>query len=142
MPTSGPIVVVEDDMDDQEIIRDVLNEIGTPNKLIFFDRSPDALNYLKTTSERPFIIVSDINLPVLNGLDFKKQIDDDHQLRKKSIPFIFMSTAATKPIVTEAYTAMTVQGFFQKSSSIEKIKEVLTLVIDYWKLCKHPNSEV
>src|SRR3954447_12198428 len=141
MAKSGPIVIVEDDIDDVEIITDVFKELDTPNKLTFFSNGPDAFHYLKTTTEQPFIILCDINLPMVNGLNFKKQIDSDPQLRQKSIPFIFLSTSAGKRAVTEAYTEMTVQGFFKKDSSIDEIKKALTLIIDYWKLCKHPNSE-
>jgi hypothetical protein len=33
-----------------------------------------------------------------------------------------------------------VQGFFKKEDSIHQLKRTLTLIINYWKLCKHPNS--
>jgi CheY-like chemotaxis protein len=85
-------------------------------------------------------ILCDINLPGMNGFEFKSEIDNDFKLMEKSIPFIFFSTAATKPIVTEAYTKMTVQGFFQKNDNIEELKYSLKTIIEYWKLCKHPNG--
>jgi CheY-like chemotaxis protein len=141
MAKAGPIVIVEDDVDDQEIITDVLNELGIANRLIFFSTCPDAFNYLKSTTELSFIILCDINLPGMNGLDFKKQIDNDPELRQKSIPFVFFSTSDDKRIVTEAYTDMTVQGYFKKSSSIEGLKKSLSIIMEYWKLCKHPHSE-
>lgn len=141
MATPGPIVIVEDDLDDQEIITDVLKDIGISNELIFFDRCPEALEYLKTSSEQQFIILCDINIPGMNGIEFKKRIDDDPHLRQKSIPFVFLSTSAEKSTVTEAYSKMTVQGYFKKSSSVEEIKKALTLIMDYWKLCRHPNSD-
>ena len=140
MPKPGPIVIVDDDMDDQEIITDVLKDIGVSNKLIFFDRCNDAFHYLKTTSDQPFIILCDINLPEMTGLEFKAQVDSDMELKQKSVPFIFMSTAAGKSIVTEAYTKMTIQGFFEKTASMQEIKKSLTVILDYWKLCRHPNS--
>jgi hypothetical protein len=45
-------------------------------------------------------------------------------------------------VVKEAFTEMTVQGFFQKSSNIKELKHVLSVLIEYWKLCKHPNSDL
>ena len=134
----GPIIIVEDDTDDQEIISHVLNQLNIPNEVVFFDSCQDAYNYLKTTTNKPFIILSDINLPGLNGLELKRQIDSDPELRQKSIPFIFMSTAAEKSVVNEAYTKMAVHGFFQKTSTLEQIREVLSCIINYWKLSKHP----
>lgn len=140
MAEHGPIVIVEDDIDDQEIIEEVLKELKVDNKRIFFGLCEQALNYLKTTSDSPFIILCDINLPQLNGLDFKRMTDADPYLRQKSTPFIFFSTAATEPTVTEAFTKMAVQGFFQKKGSVEEIKKALTIIIEYWKLSKQPNS--
>lgn len=59
----------------------------------------------------PLIILCDINLPGQTGLQFKKQIDNDDELRQQSIPFVFISTNASREPVTEAYTKMTVQVF-------------------------------
>lgn len=123
------------------MIREVINELNISNEALIFSSASDAFQFLKTTIKQPFIIVCDINMPLVNGFDFKKQVDSDPQLRQKSIPFIFFSTAANKQVVTKAYTEMTVQGFFQKPSNIEGIKKTLFVINEYWKLCKHPNSE-
>lgn len=140
MPIPGPIVIVEDDIDDQEIISDVLNELGLHNETLFFTRTQNAFQYLKTTSKQPFIIICDINLPEINGFEFKKQVDKDPILRKKSIPFVFLSTAFEKSIVNAAYSEMTIQGFFQKETSVDEIKKTLKVILDYWRICKHPND--
>ena len=137
---SGPIIAVDNDIDDQEIFEDILESLEIPNKLISFEDCNDALGYLKTTVEQPFLIFCDVNLPGLSGLEFKRQIDEDPQLRKKSIPFIFYSTSVNQKTVNDAYTQMTVQGFFQKKNSIGEIKNAIKLIIDYWKECKHPNT--
>lgn len=75
--TKGPIVIIEDDPDDQEIYADALNAIGIPNEIRFFGGAQQALDYLNTTEEQPFIILSDINLPGMSGLELKKYIQDD-----------------------------------------------------------------
>lgn len=137
---SGPIIIVEDDMDDKEIMEDALKELHVSNKLIWFKNCDDAWQYLKTTTDQPFVIFSDVNLPRQNGIEFKRQIDNDQQLRRKSIPFIFYSTAVNQQIVNEAYTQMTVQGFFQKSNGFEEMKKNIKLILDYWTACKHPNT--
>jgi CheY-like chemotaxis protein len=51
------------------------------------------LFYLETTQDRPFIILCDINLPGMKGNDLKKIIDDNENLPKKSIPYIFYTTS-------------------------------------------------
>jgi CheY-like chemotaxis protein len=139
MSQAGPIVIVEDDPDDQQMIGEAIKEIGIRNTIRFFDRGHDAFNYLKTDVQ-PFIILSDINLPEMNGVDFKRKIDSDPQLRSKSIPFVFFSTSAEKKAVDTAYKEMTVQGFFLKSNRYQELKDLVKVIMEYWKLCKHPNS--
>lgn len=140
MSQSGPIIIVEDDMDDQETTREAIKELEIKNELIFFDRSSKAFDFLKSTTQQPFLILSDVNLPVQNGIDFKRQIDEDHYLKRKSIPFIFYSTAADKYAVDTAYKDLTVQGFFKKNNRYDELKHDLKVIFDYWNTCKHPNS--
>jgi CheY-like chemotaxis protein len=141
MAKKGPIVIIEDDTEDEEIFKDILEELKISNKIIWFTDPHKAFDYLKTTREQPFIIFSDINLPKQNGVEFKRRIDEDKQLRKKSIPFIFYSTFVGQEIVNKAYTQMTVQGFFRKGTSYKEIKSDIKMIIDYWQVCNHPNTE-
>jgi CheY-like chemotaxis protein len=137
---NGPIILVEDDKDDKNIFESILEDLDVKNQLVWFDNCSDAFNFLRTTSQQPFIIFGDINLPGQKGTDFKKQIDADPSLRKKSIPFVFYSTSIEQETVNEAYTEMTVQGYFQKKTSYEEIKRNIKLIIDYWMECRHPNT--
>ena len=79
---SGPIVIIEDDEDDKVIIEEILKELNIPNKTVWFTRCPDAFKYLKAQTEQPFVILSDVNLPGVSGREFKKQIDNDEELKK------------------------------------------------------------
>jgi len=140
MSKRGPIVIVEDDEDDKDIFASILKELNITNKLVWFTRSDEAFKYLKTTEEQPYIIYSDINLPRESGIEFKKRIDDDKQLRRKSIPFVFYSTSVNQDAVNEAYTKITVQGFFQKGHDFNEMKQQIQLIHNYWTTCKHPNT--
>ncbi len=140
MSYQGPIVVIENDKDDQEIFRDAISDLGVTNTLLFFDRGSDAYQYLLETTEKPLVIISDINLPGQGGVELKRQIDEEPYLREKSIPFIFLSTFIDKRIVSIAYRELTIQGFFRKSSHYEEYRNVIKMIIEYWKVCQHPNS--
>jgi CheY-like chemotaxis protein len=134
------IIIIEDDLDDENFLREILIELGYQNQLKFFNDGKAALSFLKTTTDKLFLIICDVNLPGMSGTDLKKKINADPHLRKKSIFFIFYTTSADKLAIEQAYE-MTVQGYFVKENSIPEIKLTLKVIIDYWKHCKHPNSQ-
>ena len=139
MAIDAPIILVDDDAEDKELLIEALDELGIKNKLIRFENCIIAFDYLLRTTDIPFIIICDINLPKKNGIEFKRQIDEDPLLRSKSIPFVFFSTSTDKKSVDIAYKEMTVQGFFQKPNNFQDLKRVIKLIFDYWQECKHPN---
>lgn len=136
---SGPIVIIEDDEADVEIVCQALDELEVKNRRILLQNGADALDYLRTAHEQPFIILCDINLPKLSGIELRAAIDEDEKLRRKSIPFIFFSTSASASDVRKAYEE-SVQGFFLKGNSYAEIKELLRLMVAYWRECVHPNA--
>jgi CheY-like chemotaxis protein len=133
----GPIIIIEDDKDDQEILADVIKELEVKNAVHFFGSCHQAFNYLMDTKEKPFLIISDVNLPDMTGLEFRKKILENDHMRKKTIPFIFLSTSSRNESVIEGYELL-VQGYFQKPNSIKELKEIIAKVINYWQVCKHP----
>ncbi len=139
MSKLGPIVIVDDDQDDWEIYEMVFQELDVKNPVRFFDLCQDAFDYLCTTAEAPFLIICDVNMPRMNGIEFRQKITGSETLRRKSIPFIFMSTTAAQGVVEEAYV-LTVQGFFEKGKTIDLTRDTLRLIVEYWSKCRHPNT--
>ena len=136
----GPILLIEDDVDDQEFIIDALQTLGIQNEVLTFDSGKKALDFLRIATQQPFMIISDVNLPVMNGLQLKYEIQKDEYLRSKSIPFIFLSTSADPKAVKEAFD-LSVQGFFVKPDSMSELKETIDLIMKYWKRCVSPNCK-
>jgi CheY-like chemotaxis protein len=134
-----PIVIVDDDLDDHFIFTEISERLKLKNKLKFFRNGNEALHYLRTTSDRPFIIFCDMNMPGMSGLQLRKIIDSDHYLRKKSIPFIFLTTSASVGQVSDAYD-LTVQGFFLKGSGFMQMEKTFSMILEYWDKCLHPNT--
>jgi response regulator RpfG family c-di-GMP phosphodiesterase len=141
MAKGGEIVAIEDDLDDRQFMQAIVRDLGIENTIIWFDNTDEAFDYLLNTTKSIFIIFSDINLPGKNGLEFKRMIDNNPKLRKKSIPFVFYSTLADQKDVNDAYTQMTVQGFFKKGIDYEETKTMLKTIFDYWRISKHPNTQ-
>ena len=137
---TGPIILIEDDADDKDVFQDILKDLEITNVVMWFQNCDDAFSFLKSSSEQPFIIFCDVNLPGISGIECKRQIDENKELRKKSIPFVFCTTSADQKTVDDAYTKMTVQGFFKKKNTYDELKETIKLIIAYWSECKHPNA--
>ena len=108
MNKAGPIVIIEDDEDDRYLITLAFEELEYPNKLVFFTDGIKALNYLQDHNVYPFLILSDVNLPKLNGFELRKQLHSNEILAAKCIPYLFFSTFVNKKVVCDAY-AMSVQ---------------------------------
>ncbi|OJV16202.1 MAG: response regulator [Dyadobacter sp. 50-39] len=139
MNKDGIIVIIEDDEDDRFVLEEVFNELGYPNERMYFPDGPSALDYLYQTEDRPFIILSDINLPRLDGLELRRKLHSDAQLSLKCIPYIYFTTALNQRAVIDAYST-SAQGFFVKPSNFEDIKDTIFAIVEYWKKCAAPNN--
>src|SRR3954453_8126181 len=96
MSTQGPIIIIEDDREEQDILKEVFAGMEVKNQLVFFDGCEEAYTYLEKTFEKPFLVLTDINLPGMTGIELRAKINANEFLRKKSIPFIFLTTAVQR----------------------------------------------
>lgn len=138
MNKNGAIIIIEDDADDQVLFSEVFEELNYKNEIIFFNDGLEALDYLISNSIEPFIVISDINMPKLNGLELRKQIHENESLRLKTIPYLFFTTSAAQEAVIEAYSK-SIQGFFVKPSSFALLKSTIKTIVEYWQKCESPN---
>lgn len=139
MNKTGPIIVIEDDVDDQEILEEIFHKLGYMNKIIFFGDGNDALEFLNKTDIQPFLILSDLNMPKINGIELRNKVFTNEQLHVKCIPYLFFTTTATKTAVIDAY-AMSVQGFFVKPNSLQGLENTIKKIVEYWKECIAPSE--
>ncbi|HUR65016.1 MAG TPA: response regulator [Chitinophagaceae bacterium] len=138
MNKNGPIVVIEDDADDREILEEIFKDLDYQNQVIYFADSEKALVYLVETRIKPFLILSDINMPRLSGLELRQKIHTNEDLNLKCIPYLFFTTTVNQKEVVDAYSK-SVQGFFVKPATIEKLKSTIKKIIEYWHECEAPN---
>lgn len=140
MATSyGPIIYLEHDLDDQEHLIEVLQTLRVPNTLKIFNNCNSALEYLRVTKDHIFLIISDVKFPGMDGFALREEILKDDYLRKKSMPYVFLTDYADTQSIDKAYE-LEVQGFFEKEGSTIKLALIINQIIEYWKNCKHPNS--
>ena len=139
MNKNGPIIVIEDDRDDQEVLVEIFKRLGYANEIVYFFDGNLALDYLNKTDVQPFLILSDINMPKINGFELRNKIFTNEQLQTKCIPYLFFTTSATRKSVIDAY-ALSVQGFFIKKSSMQGLEETIKKIVDYWQECIAPSQ--
>jgi CheY-like chemotaxis protein len=139
MNKSGAIIIIEDDEDDRFVLEEVFNELGYPNERIYFPDGLAALDYLHNLADLPFLILSDINLPKLSGMELRKKLQVDQELSLKCIPYLFFTTAINHQVVVEAYST-SAQGFFVKPASFEDITKTIRVIVAYWQKCAAPNN--
>lgn len=139
MNKKGPIIIIEDDVEDQEILVEIFKKLGYENTIVYFGDGNEALDYLNKTDVHPFLILSDINMPKINGFELRNKVFTNEQLQTKCIPYLFFTTAANKKSVVEAY-ALSVQGFFKKPDSIDELESTIRKIIEYWQECIAPSQ--
>ena len=139
MNTTGPVIIIEDDIDDKEMLEEVFKKLGYPNELMFFDNGQDALDFLNQSPIIPFLILSDINLPKLDGFALRDKIKLDAKLQLKCIPYLFFTTASNQKAVIDAYS-LSVQGFFVKQNKMAELEKTISVIMEYWQRCVAPKN--
>ena len=139
MNKGGPIIVIEDDADDQEILAEIFLTLGYTNRICFFMDGNEALEFINKTEDQPFLILSDINMPKINGFELRNKIFTNEALHTKCIPYLFFTTSATRKAVIDAY-ALSVQGFFIKQTSMKGLENTIRKIVEYWKECIAPGE--
>lgn len=139
MNRNGPIIIIEDDDDDQTLLKETFEKLEYTNELFFFIDGNRALEFLNSSDVIPFLILSDINLPKLDGFALRDKIKMDAKLQLRCIPYLFFSTALNQDTVIKAYS-VSAQGFFKKQNSIKELEKTITVIMEYWKRCAAPNN--
>lgn len=139
MPKKGPIIIVEDESDDQDLLKELFEELNLKNVVMFFKEATDALDFLLSTNEKPFLILSDIYLPSMSGLEFLKTLRKHPLLSTRAIPFVFFTTDGNKTVIKQAYEFQA-QGFFTKPLTGAQLKQSIGAIINYWKISRVPGS--
>jgi CheY-like chemotaxis protein len=137
MKRSGDIIIIEDDPDDWEVLIDVFKKVMKEqkydNRVIVFEDSTMVLEYLNETDTELFMVISDINMPLLDGMKLRESICADPKLHKRCTPYIFLTTGAVNKNNIAKAEELSVQGFFEKPASIKDYKLLVEQILGYWQ---------
>lgn len=135
------ILLVEDDHVDVMNVQRAFKKNNISNPLHVACNGIEALDLLRGTEGRekiiptPRIILLDINMPKMNGIEFLKELRNDKVLR--SITVFIMTTSNDDKDKFEAYN-LNVAGYIVKPVSFEKFVNAVSILSSYWKLCEMP----
>lgn len=124
------VVYIDDDDDDIELMRGVLT---SDYDVIYYASADEAWEKcLKDPSCDPLLILSDGQMPRMTGYELQEKVKKASHL--KHVPFIFLTTT------DRHYSTSWVcnQGYFAKPNSVEQLKKMITLIIDYWSASVPP----
>src|ERR1044072_2794670 len=122
---SQAVWIIDNDIDDQEVVRHVWNELKLPNELVFLESAQQALQTLEHLAYAPFIIICELNLPAIDGFELRRIMLDTNKKIFKSVPFILWTTQASEAQIVKAYD-LSVHGLFIKDANFNELKQTFT----------------
>jgi len=133
-----PILLVEDDKVDVMTIRRALNDLKVLNRLEVASNGEEALAYLRNPeAEMPCIILLDLNMPRMNGIEFLQNLRKDPR-HKDAVVFV-LTTSQDEFDISRAYE-LNVAGYIVKSRLSEQFVDIVTMLDYYWRIVELPSS--
>lgn len=116
------IIIAEDDNDDADVIVETFSQNPNFGKVILVPNGEELLNYLKdTANENPDVILTDINMPIVDGIEALQEILNTNEL--KNIPCFVYSTSIN-PSYKEKCDILGVKAYLIKPYSFEAFAEI------------------
>lgn len=137
MRNTKPILLVEDDQVDAMTVKRALQDINVTNRLDITGNGEEALEFLRDpANELPGIILLDLNMPKMNGIEFLKVFKKDDRL--KSIPVVVLTTSAEEQDRINSFK-LCVAGYMLKPVDYVKFVEVIKTIDMYWTISELPD---
>jgi CheY-like chemotaxis protein len=131
-----PILVVEDDQVDTMTVIRALNEIQVTNPLVHVENGEEALDYLQDSkTEKPCIILLDLNMPIMNGIEFLQAVKNDKQLKR--IPVVVLTTSEEQQDKLNSFD-LGIVGYMSKPVDYRQFVDVIRSIDAYWTISEMP----
>ncbi|MGG1947528.1 response regulator [Trinickia sp. NRRL B-1857] len=131
-----PILVVEDDDVDVMTIRRALKEIHVTNPVVRQENGENAIAYLRDKQNTmPCIILLDLNMPVMSGIEFLEVVKNDEHLKR--IPVVVLTTSKEQEDKVDSFN-FSVAGYMAKPVDYRQFVDVMRSIDVYWSLSELP----
>jgi len=140
-----PLLLVEDDEVDVMTVLRAFRKNNITNPVHTVGNGEEALSYLRgqppyhdaEKHPRPGLILLDINMPIMNGVEFLKVMKSDPDLR--TIPVIVLTTSREEQDRFNSFN-LGVAGYIIKPVDFEKFVEAVGIINAYWTLTELPGG--
>lgn len=135
------ILLVEDDDVDVMNVKRAFQKNNLTNPLYIARNGIEALNMLRGVNTEPInplprIILLDLNMPRMGGIEFLQELRKDEKL--KNISVFVMTTSNEEKDLVDAYS-LNVAGYVVKPISMESFVSAVAILKNYWMLCEYPS---
>jgi len=131
------ILLVEDDEVDVKALRWAFDKLKIANPVAVARDGGEAMELLKTLP-RPFLIITDINMPRMNGIEFLRNVRASKDYHD-SIVFV-LTTSNDEQDKIDAYN-LNVAGYMLKSDMGTSFQRAISLIDNYWKVVEFPRAD-
>lgn len=136
MKGKKPVLLVEDDEVDVMSVKRAFTDLNIINSLEYAGNGEEALNYLRNSGNpSPCVILLDINMPRMNGIEFLKIAKLDPVLKK--IPIVIFTTSKEEKDRIESFE-LGVAGYMIKPVDYKQFVEVIKAINLYWTISELP----
>jgi CheY-like chemotaxis protein len=125
------ILLIEDDVIEIMKFNRVIKTLNLNHKIKEVNNGEEALEELNKKNDLPDLILLDLNMPKLNGIDFLKILKKDEVL--KYIPTVILSTSSNLVDVKQCFK-IGIAGYIIKPLKYEDYKEKIFKLINYWEI--------
>ena len=141
METEFEVLLIEDDMVDVLGFTRALRKSSDPVNLHVVAQGEEAFQFLEKKEGRglPNLIVLDLNMPIMGGLEFLGALKSDPALRQ--IPVVVMTTSSERKDIERSYD-LGAAGYMVKPLDHEEFVTKVKRLHDYWKSCEKPDFKI
>ncbi len=125
------ILLIEDDQIEVMKLQRTVSKLGLKHTIVEAKNGEDALEILQSGQKLPDIILLDLNMPRMNGIEFLDILKNDNQL--KYLPTIILTTSENRADLLKCYEAG-IAGYVVKPLKYEDYESKMRKLMDYWEV--------
>ncbi|MCP4404557.1 MAG: response regulator [bacterium] len=138
MKSHKPILIVEDDVVDAMTVQRSLKELQLSNKTEVAKNGEEALKFLQDPQrEMPCIILLDLKMPKMNGIEFLQIVKHDASLKK--IPVVVLTTSRDEQDKIQCFE-LGVAGYLVKPFDFQHFVKMIGVFTQYWSWSEMPDD--